>query len=300
MDKYQVPKACIKNSNQTPAWSCDMPFRWYAMNITQLWGSADTCNYAMKLGPFDSKASRYIFGTHPPDIPEFRSMSLVNDTEEASRGPAWFMEVKYNKTVMVREDQLSAPGSPNSKRGLNNIKDPYPFLDNSRFMKKGLAAMEGDKPWICTWPDITLQVFIYPNQTFSPPKSTTTSGPSSMSDVLYYPTPTPTSTSSPDSGPQPNFKEPYPKLVKFVERRPSSAANYAPATCTQYRILNNGQDKEPVLQGGKPVTFTIEEVGRDAKMSVTHHDSSRRSASSLEGRDVDLTPCGCVSFSWSV
>ncbi|KAG8423500.1 hypothetical protein J3458_000388 [Metarhizium acridum] len=299
MDKYNVPKACIKDLEQNPAWNCDMPFRWYSMNVTELAGATDVSNYAMKLRPFDPKASKFIYGTQPPNVPEFEPMRLVKDTDEVNRGPAWYLEVKYNKTVMVREDQLILPSQSGPQRRWNDIKGPFPVLDNSRFSRKGLAATEGDKPWICTWPNVTLQVFVYPNQTFIPPKTTSTPSPSPSMPSPFSPA---VPTQTPDEPPSPKFKEPYPKLVKFVERRSYNNGDYAPATCTQYRITHDGEDKEPVLQDGMPVAFIVEEVGKSAKGTITQHfsDLIPRDISSLEGRDADLTPCSCISFSWSV
>ncbi|OAA51635.1 hypothetical protein NOR_00228 [Metarhizium rileyi] len=299
MDKSQVPKACIKDLEQSLAWSCDIPFRWYSMNVTERNGDPENNNYAMNLSPFDPNASKFIYGSQPPYIPDFMPMQLVKDMVEVNRGPAWFLQVEYNKTVMLREDMLAYPGKANSKRRSDTPESPFPGFDSSRFLKKGLSATAGDQPWICTWPSITLQIFIYPNQTFLPTSPTSIPSPTiPMTGAFSSSPPTPT----PDILPS-NFKKPYPRLVKFVERHFHEAANSAPATCTQYKILNNGQDKEPVLQDGKPVTFIVEEVGHSAEGSSTeslHNPKNPRHVSSLEGRDVDLTPCGCVSFLWGV
>ncbi|KAG5981192.1 hypothetical protein E4U55_003200 [Claviceps digitariae] len=301
MEKYQVPKACIKDSSQTPAWSCDMPFRWYSMNVTSVHDAADTSNYALRLAPFDAKASRFIWGSQPPTIPESQRLYLVKDLTEKSRGPAWFLEVAYNKTVILREDQLQAPSSGSSSHSASNgvttraevekrrwgpLNSPIPGFDKSRFSRKNFAAAPGDKPWICTWPNIKLQVFIYPNQTLSATTTTSTGGPMS--------------TSSSDAPSPTNYKEPYPKLVKFVERRPDDSSS---ATCTQYVILEGGRDKVPNYdENHQPITIKINEISRNSKSTATDRlsSSSTWDASSIQKRDVDLTPCGCVSFSWSV
>lgn len=276
-----------------------MPFRWYSMNVTRLYENEDTRNFALKLAPFDPRASKYIFGTQPPEISSFQPLMLVKDTDELGRGPAWYLEVEYNKTVMVREDQLTIPDKTSSKRHWGHLSGPNPGFDKSRYNRKALAATDGDKPWICTWPHIKLQVFIYPNQTFTP--SRTTSRPDPWSSTT--PTPGPDGSPPPPPPPLPKFKEPYPKLVKFVERRPYDIPNYAPATCTQYKIINDGQDKVPVLRDGKPVTFKIDEGNKGAtKDAVIRQLSSsgRRDVTSLEDRDMDPSLCGCVSFSWNV
>ncbi|GAO16563.1 hypothetical protein UVI_02023570 [Ustilaginoidea virens] len=291
LEKYQVPKACIKDSSQTPAWSCDMPFRWYSMNVSNQDNQPDFSNYALKLAPFDARVSKFIWGSQPPEIPEFKTLRLVKDMEEANRGPAWYLEVDYNKTVMVREGQLKPASTGASKRNWEALSSPVPGFDKSRYLRKGFAAADGDKPWICTWPRIKLQVFIYPNQTFTPPRTSSASGS--------------VATGSPSStdGPSPPRKEPYPKLVKFVERRPDGLAASAPATCTQYQIVNNGQDKVPILDdNGRPVVIKISEVGQSSKDAVTRRQVNPGAGllSSLQDRDVELTPCGCVSFSWSV
>ncbi|KHN99051.1 uncharacterized protein MAM_02749 [Metarhizium album ARSEF 1941] len=297
MDKSQAPKSCIKDSEQTSAWNCDMPFRWYSMNVSEYDGGTEISHYAMNLRPFDPEASKFMYGTQPPNIPDFQPMRLVNDTKEINRGPAWFLEIKYNKTVTVPEGQLTPPGSSSPQRRWDHPESSYLDVVNSRFSRKGMAVVEGDKPWTCTWPNVSLQIYVYPNQTSTPLKTTTTSDPNQS--VVSTLSPTPTS----PSGGQPTFQDPYPKLVKVVERRAHYSDDYAPATCTQYRITNDGQDREPVLQNGKPVTFVIQEVGKLAKAGITRRfgDSSHPTDFfALEGRDVELAPCGCVSFSWSV
>lgn len=291
MDKYAVPKACIKDSLQTPAWSCDMPYRWYSMNVTPIHGAAPTANYALNLGSFNYSASKFIWGTQPPEIHDLQALKLVKDNNELDRGPAWFLEVEYNKTVMVKEDSLKAPGSGSSKRHWEFIDEltVSSSFDMGRFNKKGRVATEGEKPWICTWPRTKLQIFIYANQTFSAGHSTTSSA-----------APNPTSIS--DDGPStnsPDYKPAYPKLVKFVERR-TYDSDWAPATCTQYLITNNGCEKQVVLgDDGKPVTITIQEVAKSRRSDLTSR-SRISNTELLDSRDVTLTPCGCVSFSWSV
>jgi len=279
-----------------------MPFRWYSMNVTNVHDANDTSSYALRLAPFDPKASKFIFGSQPPTIPESQRLYLVKDLAEKNRGPAWYLEVEYNKTVILREDQLQAPstsiprstsnesppGAGADKRHWGPLNSPIPGFDKSRFTRKGFAATEGDKPWICTWPSIKLQVFIYPNQTLSATKTTSTAE-SSMS------------TSSSDPPSPTNYKEPYPKLVKFVERRPDDTS---PATCTQYVILEGGRDKVPHYgEDHQPITIKINEISKSSKGPpkdrLTRSDSWDV-LSSLQQRDVDLTPCGCVSFSWSV
>lgn len=271
-----------------------MPFRWYSMNVTTIEDALDTSNYALKMAPFDAKASRYIWGSQPPDIPELQRLYLVKDLEEKNRGAAWYLEVEYNKTVILREDQLQAPPTSTStpthtptstgkeKRHWDSLSFLNSRFDKSRYMRKGLAAAEGDKPWICTWPGIKLQVFIYPNQTFTSTKTTSSAGP--------------LSTASSESPIPTNYKEPYPKLVKFVERRPDNSPD---ATCTQYKILDDGRGK--VLnydENHKPITIKISEISKSTKGTITDRSSSW--SVSLQERDFDLTPCGCMSFSWSV
>ncbi|KAK2613006.1 hypothetical protein QQS21_000935 [Conoideocrella luteorostrata] len=285
MEKYLTTKTCLKDSSQTPAWSCDIPFRWYSMNVIPLHDQPNISNYALKLAPFNPKASRFIWGEQPPDIPEFKTLSLVKDLEERNRGPAWYLEVDYNKTVILRENQLHpTSGSGAAKRRWDATSSPGPGLDKSRFMRKSVAATDGDKPWICTWPNIKLQVFIYPNQTFTPANTSTASGPSA--------------TGVTDSPSPPGSKGPYPRLVKFVEKRPD---NVAAATCTQYEIIN-GEKVVNYGEDGKPVSFVVNEVSKGPQSTITERLVSTNTGddSSLDARGVNLTPCGCVQFSWSV
>ena len=296
MDKYQVPKACIKDSAQSPAWSCDMPFRWYSVNVSRRHDAPPTNNYALNLTPFNRNSSKFIWGTQPPSIADAMPLRLAKDPDEMNRGPAWFLETNYTKAVVLPKASLQMPpSSPPSKR------DSYVNLSEgafnvNRFKQKMKTAVEGDEIWYCTWPNTQFQVFIYPNQTFA--TTTSSVGPDGMS-----PTPTPSAYATGYGGQEikpPNTKSPYPKLVKFVERR-QYTADFHPASCSLQKVINGGCNSEPVRdEHGNPVVINIAEISKSTMVPLAERSVADGSVSELQSRDVELTPCGCVSFSWNV
>jgi len=153
----------------------------------------------------------YTYGEQPPLIQKSFELELVEDKFEPSRGPAWFKMVSYNKTVILHEGWLGSSGDEAETRK----RSRHAALIGegiSNFKRKGVAQ-PGDKPWVCTWPDTYLEIFIYAQQNSSfsnwpKPLSMSMSSPPSTSSA----TPPPTSASTPadGSGPPPESSFPLP------------------------------------------------------------------------------------------
>jgi hypothetical protein len=92
---------------------------------------------------------------------------------------------------------------------------------------------------------------------------------------------------------------PYPKVIKFEERR-VPGAGATTASCRQVEIINDGQDYKPVIgPDNQPVEVLIVENKRDPPSVVTK-DADKRwlySSPNLDRRDLStdqLSDCGCI------
>lgn len=269
-----------------------MPFRFYSMDVGRVPNATDTSNYELTLTAFNASNAKFIWGTQPPDIPDPRPLTLVADAFEQGRGPAWWLRIVYDKTVIVSEENFRPILS---KRSWDLFSTPIAEIDPSRFKKKSVGAKDGDKPWICTWPDTTLEIFIYPSQNVSVPTTTTSSGATQTSPIDYA-SPTANLPLSPVFS--------YPKVVKFLERRwgddPQSTAS-----CRQIQIIDDGHGKKDVLdKNGNPIEVVISENMRSleellAQRARTRHawDKRRRPGSVVPREVLELTNCGCLWWS---
>ncbi|POR37347.1 Uncharacterized protein TPAR_02454 [Tolypocladium paradoxum] len=292
LDTSQAPKSCFSDPTQAQAWSCDMPFRFYSMDVGRVHNRTETSNYQLTLTAFNSSNAKFIWGTQPPDVPDPQPLILVVDTFEQGRGPAWWLKVSYEKTVIVSEENFRPTLS---KRDESYFDTPIAGFDPSRFQKKSVGAKDGDKPWICTWPDTTLEIFIYPSQNVSVPTTTSSSGATPTASVDYA---SPTA----DLPSNPIFA--YPKVVKFLERRWSNDPQ-STASCRQVQIINGGHGKKDLLdKNGNPIDVKISENVRSLEEMLAQRERSRHAREkrwqpgSVTTRGVlELTDCGCLWWS---
>jgi len=156
------PSSCFNDTTQSQAWSCSIAFFGSALAISIAnvppGEGGKPGEYEMTISSNQSNTiggGVFWYGEQAPNVPGSLILELVNDTYDTSRGPAWFKMIQYNKTVVVPESLLSTTSSSLSNRRLRRDFGPP-------FHRKGLAQ-SGDRPWVCTWPDTLLEVFIYPN-----------------------------------------------------------------------------------------------------------------------------------------
>lgn len=285
MEPSQASRSCFNDSTQAQAWNCNIPGRTFSMNVSMIPNASEIENYELSLAAVDPFNSRYIWGTAPPNVSIPISLKLVNDSFEPSRSPAWWLKIAYNKTVIVSENDFKTASSP-SKRDWTYTDFPDDGFGPTHFKKKSTSAVDGDKPWICTWPETTLEIFIYPSQNSSLVMTTTTTG---------FPAPTSTAT-SPSETPPPGFAKPYPRMIKFLERRQSFDFD-PPPYCRQVEVYSNGHKDRPVLdEFGRPVIVEIVENDRVRLMEKLANNDKRGDLGAMKIRDngLELTDCGCL------
>ncbi|KAI6778987.1 uncharacterized protein J7T54_002630 [Emericellopsis cladophorae] len=287
------------------AWTCEMPFRYYSLEIGMNPNASEVKNYNIQLEAINGSNAVYVWGTQPPNIPEPVVLRLVNDSFEPGRGPAWWREVAYDKRVIISEGSFDA--GHNDKREWTYTGGSETGFNPTRFMSSKPGPAVGENAWICTWPNVTMEIFIYPNQNASSPywspssptpgtspTSTSAAAAATTSQVPYDPTPA------------------YPKVVKFLERRLTVDDDSTAAICEKVKIVNGGKSSEPVLDDdGEPIAVvvterrsTVEELLEQQERS-RHPDTDpdpeeRRRAEItqvLRRESLELTDCGCLWWS---
>jgi len=166
-------------------------------------------------------------------------------------------------------------------------------------MKGNPGPVDGEKAWICTWPNVTMEIFIYPSQNASIPGVTTATSltPSAtLSGVPAEPT-------KPPYDPTPS----YPQVVKFLERRLFMDDDDIAAVCRQVKIVNDGRDSEPVLDDdGEPVSVRVKEKMSSYEEAISQQERSRHpdkreellnSPMMMRRETLELTDCGCLWWS---
>lgn len=274
-----------------------MPFRFYAMDIQACKNTSDKLRqFEFKLASVNTGA-KFLWGTQPPDVRQAMPLTLVNDTYEPGRGPAWWVKLVYDKVVIIPEESLVAA---KTKRSDFNGPIIGSFDYSVKYKKKPMGAKDGDKPWICTWPQTTLEIFIYPSQNAS-----LGFGAATATSKSAQPSTTAFEISSQTEYPLPPSPPPsYPKVVKFLERRLNFNDNSKPY-CQQIRVIENGQSSKNITDDvGKPIIVKIMEksnlwdVNKD-KLHMRRPQEKRSwySTEALVSRDLELSPCGCLWWS---
>ncbi|KAL7946682.1 hypothetical protein V8C42DRAFT_343623 [Trichoderma barbatum] len=270
------PNTCLNDHSQLAAWSCNLNYSYYQMNVDVSTEAQDTACYNLTLKSINSLDTQFLWGTQPPDFFS-EVMLLVNDTLEPRRGPAWWLQVTYDKIVVVKEEDFLAK----SKRW-DNLGPPLGDHNVVRTKTTSVGAKHGDKPWICTWPNTTLEIFIYPIQNATKTSHTTS-----------------TATSTPNPYPSDDFV-PYPKAVKFVERRVAESSPNA--YCRQVVIIDDGYSTKNVTDSsGNPIVVELDQDYDSSESSTTYRQKRDRRLVRRGWNDpwvtrqvYDLTPCGCL------
>ena len=304
----QSPNMCFNDTTQSEAWSCDLPLRWYSLSISEIPDADEVENYELTLTAVNGSDNMYLWGTQQPSISDPVKLALVNDSFQPSRGPAWWFKKNYNKVVIIPEDNLEGP--KNQKRDWTYTGPPRPGFDPTRFMSKNPGPQDGEKPWFCTWPNTTMEVFIYPSQNISVRyTSTSSSSTSSLST-------SPTSSAAPSETPLPSYDPTpaYPQVMKFMERRLFMDGDAEAATCQQVLIKNGGRDMEYLYNDdGHPIEVSIVERYRtyeelveaserdrhpgDSSRRWLHNPFEKRHEPYVKREALELTDCGCLWWS---
>ncbi|KAL6404683.1 uncharacterized protein AUP68_11510 [Ilyonectria robusta] len=293
------PNTCFNDSTQSAGWSCDIKFSYYSMDVSEIPKAPQNQAYQLVMTAINATNAEFLWGAQAPSIDTPITLQLVNDTFELGRGPAWWATKELNKTVIVPEDQLHTI----SKRGWDGDEDedekekghfpPPPGFKK----KKSWGAKVGDKPWICTWPNVRLGIFIYPNQNTSGSSfgsSTTTQGSTTSTTSGAYATAT---SDSSFGGIPPS----YPKVLKMVEQRYWTKDNSA--SCRQVEITDDGKGCKPVLDANKdPIVISlVETAATNSKFQQKFRQVPKRwhvrDILQNRGTGLELTSCGCLWWS---
>lgn len=313
----QVSDNCFNDTTQDQAWNCDvimftdmvLEIQKDRTNNADGYSISISCNQSLTISN-----NVYSYGEQPFVIPALKPMELVNDTSDPTRGPAWFTMVPFNKTVIVLESLLTPTASTAAPTQLAG-RDLIDVLDSSGFKRKGVAQ-PGDKPWICTWPETFLEIFIFPEQnstwdkvsatgSSSSSASSTTAPPnsssSSSSTLAYTPSSTTNGATATASGADAPVEtvtwEPppplYPKMMKIEERRVYKSPT---PWCQQVEISSDGSPAQPVKDAdGNDVVIYIAEIEDPPPGSTTTSESISARGGVLQYRDVsEISNCGCM------
>ncbi len=313
LDGGRASRFCVNDTSQLAAWSCNMPFRFYQLDVLLDVKQSSTERYNMTLKPINNTQSQLIWGTQPPFIKDPVKLRLVNDSfDKDGPGPAWWTSVSYDKTVIVRESDLPPPSIQKRswfQPGLQPATAATVNSQKSKYTKQSYQARPGDCMWICTWPQTVLEVLIYPGRNV-----TATTSISLASTSTSSPLPTRTSSAAGDSS-YGNFDlnempldplSPYPKFVRMLERR---TANSGPARCFKYEINHRGKilpqlnpiSSQPIEIVISENANTIHNMNRPTRqytsdMANSYRDLDQDDTSIVARDSIHITPCGCL---WS-
>jgi hypothetical protein len=266
-----APSECIQDATLVLAWSCEMPSQFYKMDIQPLPDAAENARYTLRLLAVNDRSSNFLWGTQPPDISEPEILTLVNDTYDQGKGPAWWLKFTYDKTVIVPENELSPP-SKRRRRGTFSTDDPvFEGFDPTQFQKQSSGAVDGDTPWICTWPQTTMEIFLYPNVNITNRSTYSSKASDDESDITSYP-----------------------QNVKLLERRYDLSQDTR-AFCQQ--VIIQGYDYiNKTDENNDPIIIDIPEDPNPWKRDlVAISPRSTGSMPSLSRRTgLELTDCGCL------
>jgi hypothetical protein len=148
-------QGCLVNSAQADAWSCNIPMTSYTITLTGIPGASDVDDNEVDFSLGNNTfPGWYAYGSQPPLLPTTQVLNLVTDSQDPSRGPAWFFELPYDKLVILPENAFT---SSSSKRDIE-----YRDSDHSQPpLSRDDVAQTNDKPWFCYWNGTLLEAFIY-------------------------------------------------------------------------------------------------------------------------------------------
>lgn len=273
--------SCLNDTTQSNAWSCEMPSTQFKIKVLK-----DNNPYSIFLAP--NKYFKLRYGAQPPSFSESQALMLVNDT---TRGPAWWYRATYDKTVLVAERYFKTTKS-NKKRGWDpeghDDDDPYyGYPSPGRYGKDFSQVKDGEKPWLCTYHNTSLDVFLYAGETVKTVFTATTTSDS-------YST-----TQPPQPSGYPKPLPPYPQVFKMKERRFYEHENDEAATCRQVEIYNDGTEYKFVSNNHQNDVELIEKESPwpEDYYSLYNPDisNSRRWAHELLPRTTEeQTDCSCI------
>lgn len=324
----RMSNTCFNDTTQAQAWNCNVLMSSHLFMNIQTNKINNASGYSISVNcnqSFTLSNNVYSYGVQPFVIPNALPMELVKDTYQPARGPAWFRMLPFNKTVIVPESLLTAsPSSPMPTqvvgRNFNNA-----FGSNPGDFQRKNTAQTGDRPWVCTWPQTFLEIFIYPQQNSSLINISPSGTSGSSSSVTPAPGSPTTANNGSGGGNTPytwtgyarasatngaiatstgpyapvdttGWDLPwYPRVIKIEERR----INRSPMpSCRQVEVTGDGQPARPVKDAnGNDVVIYIAETEPPPPGATTTSRSTGAQNSVLGYRDSsEISDCGCMWF----
>lgn len=232
---------CLTDSSQSDAWDCGTGAE-LNIEVTISNGPPDVPMVSLNY-PASPKAPIQ-YGAQPPQLDHQSPLVLMENRDDPTKGPAYIFGQLYNKTVILKEDELPGGYLP-PKRSLlerwslnEEITDKSSRLHERDDYKSGSNSIvqTSDKPWYCFWNGTILEGFIFITQKANLSASETTTSSYAATTSGTYP--------QGMNGP-PRKRQAssglcqYPKMIKIEERR--SQYNCIQPYCQQMQILNTGQ-----------------------------------------------------------
>ena len=184
------------------------------------------------------------YGAQPPQLENQYPLVLMENRDDPTKGPAYIFGQLYNKTVILKEEDLPG-GYPPPKRSLlerwslnEEVTDKSSRLqerDDSTWASDSIVQAS-DKPWYCFWNGTILEGFIFITQNANSSASETTTSPYAATTSEAYPQ---GMNGPPRKRQASSSLLPYPKMIKIEERRRSD--NCVRPYCQQMQILYTGQ-----------------------------------------------------------
>lgn len=289
LDVSQQPRECIEDTSLSRSWDCKMPRQYYNMDIEEIDDAKDTAQYELTLSAnsHDGTAA-FIYGTQPPSILEPAALTLVNDTFALELGPAWWVKIEYNKTVIVNSADLIY--SESKRDYTDTVYDPVLFSGAPD------RALVGDMPWMCIWPDTTLEIFIYPARNGSaaaswPQKRFRRDDDDNDDEEEEEEEEVGEEEDDAFDG---NVELPYPHVVKFLERR-YNVNPKAKATCQQVYVRDDIGNFDLFYNEDGNLNIIDVEVDPDPwEGGLNKRDATQGFLLPRQATALELTDCGCL------
>ncbi len=297
---------CLTQPNQYAAWSCKMTFAPLTVTINNTNNDITRQIVSVKPGPLLPDGTV----TYGLQTPQFSSqpLQLVIDLDYKPYGPAWHSSLRYDKLVVLKEEELSvSPGAARIKR--QNFDSVH-----QRFQVKA-----GENPWYCFWNHTFVEFYIYagdnssaadstaiplPSGTGSPTTLATDGTGTAISNMPTSPTQAvrrQALTDTPVSSPR---VPTYPRIFKLEERRVSGSSSQP--YCQKMVVLDNGKIIPAAMGSQGPVSIPLQErdptnaefVAANSQASQSSSlpipPNSRRELASLHQKREDPTDgCHC-------
>ncbi|KAF2004011.1 hypothetical protein P154DRAFT_427467 [Amniculicola lignicola CBS 123094] len=135
----QQDSACLAQNNESAAWSC-LPRRYLRMNL--LPSLENPTDVLASIEPVVENPTTW-YGLVGPNIDPVL-LSLAVDAAAPKLGMAYHFRTTYNRAVVLKEDQMAAPGQSLG-------------LEETSFTQVQI----GDRPWLCTFNQTVIEGYIY-------------------------------------------------------------------------------------------------------------------------------------------